>query len=167
MRQASQGTITWPKRFVSGKTTPAWMRVWFWRLLRSIVADMKFNYLAGTLLLLTLLSVGLHGQQTEADRHLFDQIKAKAEEGDAIAQATLGELYGTGKVGVTKDAGDALKWYRKAAQQGVAEAQYNLGVCYDKGLGVEKDAVEAVNWYRKAADQDHAMAQFNIGSCYR
>ena len=35
----------------------------------------------------------------------------------------------------------------------IADAQYNLGVCYDNGQGVAKDEVEAVKWYRKAAEQ--------------
>ena len=47
---------------------------------------------------------------------------------------------------------EAVKWYRKAAEQGMAEAQYNLGVCYEYGEGVTKDADEAVTWYKKAAD---------------
>jgi len=54
---------------------------------------------------------------------------------------------------VTKDAVESMKWYRKAAEQGLAYAQYNLGDCYVKGTGVAKDEVEAVKWYRKAADQ--------------
>ncbi|MCD7798298.1 MAG: SEL1-like repeat protein, partial [Akkermansiaceae bacterium] len=39
----------------------------------------------------------------------------------------------------------------RKAEQGDAEAQYELGVCYFKGEGVEKDEKEAVRWYRKAA----------------
>ena len=35
-------------------------------------------------------------------------------------------------------------------------AQFNLGVCYDKGTGVAKDAAEAVKWYRRAVEQGHA-----------
>ena len=49
--------------------------------------------------------------------------------------------------------------YRKAAEQGKAIAQYNLGYCYEKGLGVVKDPTEAVKWYRKAAEQGDAAAQ--------
>ena len=59
-----------------------------------------------------------------------------------------------------------MKWYRKAAEQNHAEAQYNLGVCYDEGEGVAKDQVEAVKWYRKAAEQNFAAAQYNLGVCY-
>ena len=61
---------------------------------------------------------------------------------------------------------EAVKWYRKAAEQNHAEAQYNLGVCYSNGQGVAKDEVEAVKWYRKAAEQNFAAAQYNLGVCY-
>ena len=40
-----------------------------------------------------------------------------------------------------------LKWYRKAADQGFAEAQTNLGVMYGTGRGVVKDEVEAYKWH--------------------
>ena len=59
--------------------------------------------------------------------------------------------------------GDNLK---NAAEKGVVEAQYNLGVCYEFGKGVEKDLSEAVKWYRKAAEQGDAMAQYNLGILY-
>jgi len=49
-----------------------------------------------------------------------------------------------------------------AAQQGDAEAQYRLGVLYDKGVGVKKDKREAVRWYRRAASQGHAKAQDSL-----
>ena len=61
----------------------------------------------------------------------------------------------------------AVKWYRKAAEQGDAYAQNNLGVCYKNGQGVTQDYYEAVKWYRKAAEQGHARAQFNLGVCYK
>ena len=49
--------------------------------------------------------------------------------------------------------------YRVEAEQGNAEAQYNLGYCYVFGEGVDQDYAEAVKWYRKAAEQGHAKAQ--------
>ena len=61
---------------------------------------------------------------------------------------------------------EAVKWYRKAAEQGHAGAQNNLGVCYENGYGVTKDYAEAVKWYRKAAEQGFARAQCNLGVCY-
>jgi TPR repeat protein len=56
--------------------------------------------------------------------------------------------------------------YKASAEQGDAEAQFNLGFCYDDERGVAKDYVEAVKWYRKAAEQNFAPAQFNLGYCY-
>ena len=56
--------------------------------------------------------------------------------------------------------------YKAKAEQGDAEAQFNLGFCYDDGRGVRKDYGEAVKWYRKAAEQNFVPAQFNLGYCY-
>ena len=58
---------------------------------------------------------------------------------------------------------EAMRWYRKAADQGNAIAQYNLGWMYENGRGVVQDDAEAMQWYRKAADQGYAAAQYNIG----
>ena len=66
-----------------------------------------------------------------------DEIRAKAEQGDAAAQNDLGVMHVEGK-GVAKDEAEAAKWYRKAAEQGNAAAQRNLGVMYDEGRGVER-----------------------------
>ena len=96
----------------------------------------------------------------------FEGYKAKADQGNASAQANLGFCY-FGGYGVTKDATEAVKWYRKAADQGVAGAQYYLGLCYASGQGVAKDGVEAAKWVRKAAEQGNANAQYNLGCCYR
>ena len=60
----------------------------------------------------------------------------------------------------------ALKWYRKAANQGDARAQYNLGLVYTDGQGVAQDYAEAANWYRLAAGQGHFIAQYNLGLMY-
>ena len=55
---------------------------------------------------------------------------------------------------------------RKAAEQGDAESQFNLGAYYYIGKGVEQDKKETVKWWRKAADQRHAQAQLGLGNCY-
>lgn len=56
--------------------------------------------------------------------------------------------------------------YRKAAEQGDAEAQCILGDYYYYGRGVNKDYAEAVKWYRKAAEQGNEEAQSRLGNCY-
>ena len=57
---------------------------------------------------------------------------------------------------------EAIKWYRKAAEQGYAIAQNNLGDCYYYGNGVERDCVEAIKWYRKAAEQGYCSCRYNL-----
>ncbi len=64
------------------------------------------------------------------------------------------------------DHATALREWRPLAEQGHAEAQYNLGVMYDRGLGMTQDYAEAARWYRKAAEQGHARAQHDLGVMY-
>ena len=60
----------------------------------------------------------------------------------------------------------AFKLYSKVAEQGDADAQFNLGVMYANGEGVAEDDKQAVYWYTKAAEQGIASAQFNLGVMY-
>ena len=71
------------------------------------------------------------------------------------------------KVAEIQKAAEAVKWFHKAVEQGDAEAQYKLAVCYGKGEGVAKDAAEAAKWYLKAAEKGHAQAQNALGACYQ
>jgi TPR repeat protein len=68
---------------------------------------------------------------------------------------------------VAKDVVEAVKWYRKAAEQDCAEAQSSLGACYATGQGVERDDAEAVKWFRKAAMRNSHPGQYNLGVCYK
>ena len=56
-----------------------------------------------------------------------------------------------------------VRLYRLAAEQGLAEAQFYLGVMYRDGQGVAQDDVEAVRLWRLAAEQGDADAEFNLG----
>ena len=104
-------------------------------------------------------------EQTPFRKIKFAETKAKAEAGDVISQFKLGMMYSNGE-GVLEDDKEAVKWYRKAADQGYAYAQAILGVMYYNGEGVLKDDKEAVKWYRKAADKGNAPAQYNLGIMY-
>ena len=84
---------------------------------------------------------------------------------NVTVQFCLGWMYANG-YGVKKDEAEAVKWYRKAADQNDADAQRNLGVMYEKGRGVKKNEAEAVKWYRKAAEQGNAGGQRNLGVMY-
>ena len=69
--------------------------------------------------------------------------------------------------GVAKDDAEAVKWWRKAAEQGVATCQNKLGVMYGNGRGgLPKDDQQAVEWYSRAAKQGDATAQGNLGKMY-
>ena len=85
-----------------------------------------------------------------------------AETEDAEAQFALGNAYCTGD-GVEQDFEAAVEWFRKAAEQGLAEAQFNLWVCYS-GKGAAKNLEEAAKWLRKAAEQGLAKAQLVLGA---
>ena len=61
------------------------------------------------------------------------------------------------------DYAGALRVFRPAAQKGNAEAEFNLGVMYERGNGVSKDPEEAFKWLRSAADQGLPQAQFLVG----
>ena len=61
---------------------------------------------------------------------------------------------------------EAVKWYRRVAEQGNASAQHLLGLMYVNGRGVPRDDREAVKWYRRAAEQGNARAQHLLGTMY-
>ncbi len=85
-----------------------------------------------------------------------------------LLSTTFGVLYANGQ-GVPQDYAEAVKWYRKAAEQGVTEAQYNLGHIYSRGvfaspsgsfsLSVSQDIVQAYMWFSLAASQGLSVAK--------
>ncbi|MCP4233755.1 MAG: sel1 repeat family protein [Aestuariibacter sp.] len=74
-------------------------------------------------------------------------------------------MYTVGRV-VLKDEVEAFKWYRKAAEQGQADAQMLLANIYVEGIGVLENYKEAVKWYTKAAQKGHIEAQYTLGLMY-
>ena len=91
----------------------------------------------------------------------LEEYRGRAEEGDPVAQSTLGALYYFGD-GVPKDFGEALRWFRLAAAQGVAYAQTSLGYMHERGYAVDIDLVGAAEWYRLAAAQGWTSAQYRL-----
>ena len=86
-------------------------------------------------------------------RENLDIIRASAALGDRDMQQLLGDMYMQGHGGVPLDYAEAARWYRKAAKQGSAAAQNNMGVFYVWGYGVSQDSVEAYAWFSIAAGQ--------------
>lgn len=89
-----------------------------------------------------------------------------AEQGNAKGASIVAGCYLQGK-GTRKDMPLAVEWLQKAAKQGDAEAQYNLGSIYYYGVeGVPKDEKKAFPLFEKSANQDDPDAQYNLGLMY-
>ena len=69
-------------------------------------------------------------------------------------------------VSCTETSNEKIQKWRIAAEQGDADAQFELGWAYDTGEGIDQDYREAVRWYREAAEQGNASAQYNLGVAY-
>jgi hypothetical protein len=93
----------------------------------------------------------------------LEQLRSAASEGDPWAQLNLGAAYDHGMGGVVADAETAVRWYRKAAEQGLGKAQFNLAHCLATGHGAPQDYAESRVWMEKAAGQGMADAQFLLG----
>ncbi|MBL0942195.1 MAG: SEL1-like repeat protein, partial [Alphaproteobacteria bacterium] len=74
-------------------------------------------------------------------------------------------MYADGQ-GVEQSYEKTLEWYQKAAEQGDAKAESNLGSMYAFGQGVEQSYERAVEWWKKAAEHGRAGAQFNLATMY-
>jgi len=74
-----------------------------------------------------------------------------------LAMYFLGIMYSNGQ-GVEQDLKESAKWYKAAAEQGVAPAQYRLGKLYMKGKGVPKDMETAYAWFSVAVVNGHKLS---------
>lgn len=118
--------------------------------------------------LLALLLNGcaeLQAQQRATPGVQVEAIRLRAQQGDAKAQFTLGEMYEQGR-GVPQSFAEALKWYQASAEQGLVAAQSTLGYLYQYGEGVAKNPQAAFMWTLKAAEQGDAHAQHNLAVMY-
>ena len=98
-----------------------------------------------------------------AASNIFEPLAAK---GDAIAQFYLGRMHMQGLGSFKPDYNEALIFTRKAAEQGLAEAEDLLGFLYYYGIGVAQDHKQAAEWLLKAAEQGMSEAQSNLGLLY-
>lgn len=96
----------------------------------------------------------------------FEELLPSAQAGDERAQFHIGFMYDFGE-GIPENDAEAVRWYRRAAEQGHVGAQFNLSSLYLGGEGVPENAAEAHMWCRRAAEQGHSEAQFNLGQAYR
>ena len=91
---------------------------------------------------------------------------AKEESPESLFELGLNYLKGNDSLDIdmVKEKGIAL--IRRSAEQGYADAQFNLGLAYYRGEGVSEDETQAIYWWRKAAEQGYAHAQYGLGEAY-
>jgi TPR repeat protein len=108
----------------------------------------------------TALAAGRN--QVAVDNYLL-----AARQGDHRGELGLGELYATGH-GVVRDFSEATQWLEPAAEAGLPEAQYQLGLIYETGgTGILQNQRAAFNWMHKAAAQGHVDASYHQGLAYQ
>jgi TPR repeat protein len=114
-----------------------------------------------------LLGCGRSRPSETTETKPFGELEISARSGDARAQFELGTRLASGK-GVPRDPNMALEWWRKAAEQGLpqAEYKYNMGVSYFSGEGTPKDEKEAVSWWLKAAKHGSPDSDCALGTAY-
>lgn len=109
--------------------------------------------------------VALRQNSLEA-RRFADELRAGMTEAQVLsAWSKLGEMHRNGTE-VPSDPEEALFWYRKAAEQGSAEAEFAIGEMCRNGEGVSADDRKALAWFCKAANRGLAKAQLEVGEMY-
>lgn len=83
-----------------------------------------------------------------------EALRVKMPEG----YACMGGHYWFG-MHVKQDHAEAVKWFRLAAEAGVAESMVDLGIACWRGQGIDKDEDQAINWWRKARDLGEKRAE--------
>lgn len=92
-------------------------------------------------------------------------VRAKAQDGNAQAQADLARLYTKGE-GVTNSYTEAAKWFQRAADQTNTAGLLGMGELYEAGRGVPQDLPRAIRLYRQSAELGNADAQYTLGFLY-
>jgi len=90
-------------------------------------------------------------------------IRERVDKGDPVAICFLGIQHEYGQFGLKKNVTRAVELYECAAELGVKEAHFSLGIMYDNGTGVEKDTAKAIRHYEAAAMYGLVSARFNLG----
>lgn len=89
----------------------------------------------------------------------------RTEQGDTQAMLTLGMRYRDGQ-GVRRDYKEAMKWYRRCADEGNAAGMDSVGFMHLKGWGVPEDFNIAAAYFKAAGAKSNAQGLYNLGDCY-
>ena len=103
------------------------------------------------------------GEGVTQDSAMARQLTERAAtNGNRIAMHDLALYYAEGRGGVDADLQAAAKWFEKAAERGVVDSQFNLGVLFESGQGLPKNVNDAFVWYSIAAAQGDQFAKTRI-----
>lgn len=99
----------------------------------------------------------------ENPQKLLERLASNLAQADADDQYLLAIMYSQGFAGIPLNPDEAMNWFRRAAEQGHADAQKQLADAYNLGIGIEQNDALALEWYRRAAEQGHPEAQYQMG----
>ncbi len=117
------------------------------------------------ILLLSIPATACLSPLNEPEKNLKSCLD-EAYQGSEFAQFTLGLIYYNGDI-AQKDIVNSIKWFTKAAEQGLVYAQYNLAVIFASGEGgLPRNEKKGLEWLIKAAEQDYENAQFTLAQRY-
>ena len=100
------------------------------------------------------------------ERKALDLYIKSAELGYCPSQEKLGLIYMKGLLGEGEHPSESFNWFYKAAEQGSAYAQNNVGFNYWEGYGINVDYNLAFEWFSRAAKQNYPAAINNLAICY-
>lgn len=96
----------------------------------------------------------------------MNELLEAAYDHDPKAQYTLGLYYLNGSHGLERDLFESSLWFKKSAEQGYPDSQYEFAVALLEARGILRNKSLAVSWLMKAAEKKHAKAQYRLGLCY-
>ncbi len=103
------------------------------------------------------------GEGVPQDANMARQLTERAaRNGNRIAMHDLALYYAEGRGGITAELPVAANWFKKAAERGVVDSQFNLGVLFESGQGLPKSMADAFVWYSIAASQGDQFAKKRI-----
>jgi TPR repeat protein len=109
-----------------------------------------------------IIGATLAVQTSDVERALAE-VRTRALAGNVVAQFSLASnLYYGGN-----DTAQAIDWFRKAAVQGYAPAEFQMGQLYEFGFAVTQDDRQALTWYKKAAEHGSASGARAVGDFYQ
>lgn len=106
-------------------------------------------------------SVSFVFAQPQPEPPSFEEVLARAQQGEILMQLTVGHMY--------EERGsytNAVRWYQEAAKAGDPAGQFKLGLLHAQGAGLPRDMAAAVKWFEQSAKQGFAGAQYNLGVCW-